>query len=222
MIVADRRPTDEVIANLEGYARVLVLGCNTCVSVCEVGGPREANLLAATLRLQAKLAGREVTVGAESLERQCDHEFIDLMDPYVKDYDAVVSLACGVGVQLVAERHPKLPVFPGVNTLMMGATRERGVWAEGCQGCGSCVLDRTGGICPVTRCAKRIFNGPCGGSSDGRCEISGERDCAWHLIIERLKGLGRLDDYEKIAPLKDWSTARDGGPRVLVREDLHR
>jgi len=220
MIVADKRPLQDVLANLEGFERVLVLGCNACVSVCEVGGPREANLMAATLRLHAKTGGRQLTVGVESLERQCDHEFIDLLDEQVGEYDAILSLACGVGVQLVAEKHPRLPVFPGVNTIMMAATYRRGVWGERCQGCGACVLDRTAGICPVARCAKRIFNGPCGGSSAGKCEIAGDRDCAWQLIVDRLTALGRLDDYEKIVPPKDWSTARDGGPRLLIREDL--
>ena len=99
----------------------------------------------------------------------------------------------------------------------MGVTEERGVWAERCQGCGQCILGQTAGICPISRCAKRLLNGPCGGSAKGKCEINNDIDCAWQLIIDRLKELSRLDDYDKIAPIKDWSTERSGGPRKLVK-----
>ncbi|MEA1949392.1 MAG: methylenetetrahydrofolate reductase C-terminal domain-containing protein, partial [Thermodesulfobacteriota bacterium] len=88
------------------------------------------------------------------------------------------------------------------------------------QACGECILARTGGICPVSRCAKRLLNGPCGGATKGKCEINKELDCAWQLIIDRLKALGKMDDYEKITPIKDWSTERAGGPRKVVREDV--
>jgi hypothetical protein len=138
----------------------------------------------------------------------------------VDNYEAVVSLACGVGVQFTAEKYQNLPVYPGVNTLFMGANEMRGVWSERCQGCGQCLLAHSGGICPVSRCAKRILNGPCGGSTAGKCEISKELPCGWQLIIDRLKALGRMDDYEKISPIKNWSTERAGGPRKVVREDL--
>nr|MDA3897333.1 methylenetetrahydrofolate reductase C-terminal domain-containing protein [Desulfobacteraceae bacterium] len=72
----------------------------------------------------------------------------------------------------------------------------------------------------VSRCAKRILNGPCGGSSKGKCEIDSNLDCAWQLIIDRLKALDKLEDYEKVIPIKDWSTDRAGGPRKVVREDV--
>ena len=91
---------------------------------------------------------------------------------------------------------------------------------ERCAGCGDCVLGRTGGVCPVARCSKRIFNGPCGGSTKGKCEIDPNVDCAWQLIWDRLKALGRTDLYSEIIPAKDWRSAKDGGPRRIVREDL--
>ena len=94
------------------------------------------------------------------------------------------------------------------------------MWAERCAGCGDCVLGYTGGICPVARCSKRIFNGPCGGSTKGKCEISPDVDCAWQLIWDRLKELGQTELYSKIMAPKDWRTARDGGPRRIVREDM--
>ncbi|MGD8294703.1 MAG: methylenetetrahydrofolate reductase C-terminal domain-containing protein, partial [Desulfobacterales bacterium] len=138
----------------------------------------------------------------------------------IDQYDAVVSLACGVGVQFMAEKYRNTPVYPGVNTCFLGATEERGLWTERCQACGNCLLATTGGICPISRCAKRLLNGPCGGSTTGKCEINQEIDCGWQLIVDRLKALEKIDEYEKLAPIKDWSTDRAGGPRKVKREDV--
>jgi ferredoxin len=220
MIIVDKKPIKEILAQVDRCERVLVLGCGECVTVCEAGGRKEVGVLASALRIYFLNQGRQVTVDEETPERQCDHEFLEPLRAVADGYDVIVSLACGVGVQFTAEKFHTTPVVPGVNTCMMGATEKRGVWVERCQGCGDCLLARTGGICPVSRCAKRVMNGPCGGSTRGKCEISQELDCAWQLIIDRLKALERLEDYETLAPLKDWSTERAGGPRRIVREDL--
>ena len=220
MIVADKKPIEEIIAEIKGNENVLVLGCNECVTVCEAGGKKEVGVLASALRMYFLNQGQEVKIDEHTLERQCDHEYLDEINDVMDQYDAVVSLACGVGVQFMAEKYINKPVYPGVNTCFMGATEKRGLWTERCQGCGQCILARTGGICPVSRCAKRVMNGPCGGSTAGKCEISKEVDCAWQLIVDRLKALGRLDDFEELAPIKDWSTDRAGGPRKVVREDV--
>ena len=210
MIVADQKPIEEIIEEVKGFKKILIAGCNECVTVCEAGGKKEVGVLASAMRMYF-----EVT-----LERQCDHEYLEELRNDIGKYDAVISLACGVGVQFMAEKYLTMPIFPGVNTSFMGVTEERGVWTERCQGCGQCILARTASICPVSRCAKRLLNGPCGGSTKGKCEISKDLDCAWQLIIDRLKELGKLDEYEKIAPIKDWSTERAGGPRKIVREDV--
>ena len=220
MIVAEKKPIEEIIDTVKDCQSILVLGCNECVTVCEAGGKKEVGLLASALRMHFLQQGREVTIGERTLERQCDHEYLEEIREIIDLYETVVSIACGVGVQFTAEKYQTKPVVPGVNTLFMGANEARGVWSERCQGCGQCLLAVTGGICPVSRCAKRIFNGPCGGSSAGKCEIHKEVPCGWQLIIDRLKALGRMDDYEKITPIKDWSTDRAGGPRKVVREDL--
>jgi hypothetical protein len=132
--------------------------------------------------------------------------------------EAVLSLACGIGVQFVATKYPATPVYPALNTTFLGDVIAPGHFTEKCQACGDCVLGITGGVCPVSRCCKRLSNGPCGGSSNGKCEISKDIDCAWQLIVDRLEALGRLDDYEKIPPLKDWSKDRAGGPRSFKLE----
>jgi ferredoxin len=220
MIVAKQKPIDEIIKMVAGCSKILVLGCNECVTVCEAGGKKEVGVLASALRMYFLNQGKEVVVDEHTLERQCDHEYLEEIRDIADKYDAILSLACGVGIQFTAEKYHDRPVYPGVNTCFLGATEKRGVWTERCQACGSCLLGETGGICPVSRCAKRVMNGPCGGSSNGKCEISKDVDCAWQLIIDRLKALGRLDDYEKVMPLKDWSTDRAGGPRKVTKEEV--
>jgi ferredoxin len=220
MIVADKKPIQEIIEEVKEHEKILILGCNECVTVCEAGGKKEVGVLASALRMYFLNQGREVKIDEVTLERQCDHEYLEEIRDVMDQYDAVVSIACGVGVQFMAEKYHDTPIYPGVNTCFMGVTEKRGLWTERCQGCGDCILARTGGICPVSRCAKRIFNGPCGGSVKGSCEINKEIDCAWQLIIDRLKALNRLDDYEELSPIKDWSTDRAGGPRKVVREDV--
>jgi ferredoxin len=220
MIVAERKPIEEIVDNVKDFRKLLVAGCNECVSVCEAGGKKEVSILASALRMYFMNQGKDVKVEEVTLERQCDHEYLEEIRNQIDAFDAVISLACGVGVQFMAEKYFSTQVFPGVNTCFMGVTEERGLWTERCQGCGQCLLASTAGICPISRCAKRILNGPCGGSTKGKCEISQDIDCAWQIIVDRLKELGRLEDYEKIAPIKDWSTDRAGGPRKVLREDV--
>lgn len=220
MIIADKKPIEEIIEEIKEYEKILLLGCNECVTVCEAGGKKEVEVLASALRMYFLNQGKEKQIDERTLERQCDHEYLEEIREIADQYDAILSLACGVGVQFVAEKYHSTPVYPGVNTCFLGATEQRGVWTERCQACGQCILAYTAGICPVSRCAKRLLNGPCGGSTKGKCEIDKELDCAWQLIIDRLKALGRLDDYEKLFSIKDWSTDRAGGPRKVIREDV--
>jgi ferredoxin len=220
MIVADKKPIEEIIEEVKDYKSILIAGCNECVTVCEAGGKKEVGILASALRMYFMNQGKDVKIDEITLERQCDHEYLEEIRNAIDQYDAVLSLACGVGVQFMAEKYFEKPVLPGVNTCFLGVTEERGVWTERCQACGQCILARTGGICPVSRCAKRLLNGPCGGSTKGKCEINPELECAWQLIVDRLKELDRLEDYEKLTPIKDWSTDRAGGPRKVVREDV--
>ncbi|MCP4668108.1 MAG: hypothetical protein GY849_17295 [Deltaproteobacteria bacterium] len=220
MIVAEKKPIEEIIEEVKDFDKILIAGCNECVTVCEAGGKKEVAVLASALRMYFMNEGKDVKIDEVTLERQCDHEYLEEIRKIIDQYDTVISLACGVGVQFMAEKYFSTPIFPGVNTCFMGAAEERGVWSERCQGCGQCMLGKTAGICPISRCAKRLLNGPCGGSTKGKCEISKDLDCAWQLIIDRLIELDRLDDYEEILPIKDWSTERAGGPRTVVREDV--
>ncbi len=220
MIIAERKPLDEIAAMAAPYKRVCVFGCNACVAVCMAGGQKEAEELAQLLRIHRKKENIEGEVEAFSVERQCEYEFVDEVLEKLKSYDLVVSVACGVGAQTVIEHDPSIRVVPGLNTTSMGYPTAQGVWSERCLGCGDCVLHLTLGICPITRCAKSILNGPCGGSADGFCEISKDVPCAWQLIHDRLASFGRLKDLAEIQPPKDWSKSHHGGPRTTVREDV--
>jgi ferredoxin len=218
MIVAERKSIPELVDIVKEHNKILVLGCGTCVTVCLAGGEREVSIISSALRMASRLRNKPIEVEELTIERQCDNVFIEQAAAAIQRNDAVVSLGCGAGVQAIAERYGK-PVYPGLNTEFMGILEERGIWEEKCAGCGSCVLHEYGGICPVTRCAKHMLNGPCGGSREDRCEVRPDRKCAWQLIYNRLKNIGQLNRLKNIAPPKNWSTSLNGGYRVIVRED---
>jgi ferredoxin len=220
MITAERKPLDEIMSYIEPYHRILLVGCNECVTVCAAGGRKEVAMLSSALQLASMKNGKTLSVNELTLERQCDPEYVDTLAPQIEGAEAIVSMACGCGVQELARRYGQVRVFPAVNTKFMGASERAGVWAERCQGCGDCLLGLTGGICPIARCSKRLFNGPCGGSNNGKCEVSSEMDCAWALIWEKMKELGTTDQYEAVISAKDWRSGRGGGPRKIIREDL--
>ena len=198
MIIAKRKPFDEIAQSLDGYRRVLVVGCGTCVAVCLAGGEKEAGLLAAQLDIAGQIAGREQSFEVACVERQCDREFLDELDEAAQDCQAMLSLACGAGIQFLAERFPTIPVLAGVDTTFIGVNTQVGIWDEKCRACSSCVLSLTGGICPVSLCPKGMINGPCGGAEGGMCETDPERECTWSLIWKRLGSTGRLDNLAKL------------------------
>ena len=219
MIVASPKSITELKNIIADHKKVLFAGCGTCVSVCLAGGEREVSITSYAVRMARKLDHSPIEIVQMTIERQCDNEFIkDLAEPAAQ-VEAIVSFACGAGVQALAERFPKKPVYAGLNTQFLGVLEGQGVWNEKCLGCGDCVLAHFGGICPVTRCAKRLFNGPCGGAREDRCEVDPDKPCAWQLIYERLKSIGQLERLEEIVPPKDWTEAWYNGARRIVRKD---
>ncbi len=224
MIVAERKPLAEIRGFVDRYDRMLIVGCGTCTTVCLAGGEAEVKVVASGLRISFLRDEREIEVLEGCVTRQCEPEFVAEIKQRVEDeaVQAVVSLGCGVGVNLLAQTLETIPVFPGVNTKFFGAAVEPGVWLEMCAGCGNCILHLTGGICPIARCSKSILNGPCGGSQGGKCEVSPDVDCGWALIVERMKKLGTLDHLAEIIEPRDWSTSHHGGPRRVVRPEMAR
>jgi ferredoxin len=219
MIVAQRKSIPDLLEIVKSHKKILVLGCGTCVTVCLAGGQREVGIIASALRMAAKLKGLPLQVEELTIERQCDNVFLEQAAEAIERNDTVLSLGCGAGVQAIAERYAGKPVYAGLDTTFIGILEERGVWAEKCAACGACVLHQYGGICPVTRCAKRMLNGPCSSSREDRCEVDPQRQCAWQLIYKRLKEIGQLDRLKKIEPPKNWRLSRDGGYRTIIRED---
>jgi len=201
MIVVRLKPISEIRSMLEGHPNVLLLGCNTCAAIALAGGEKEVQTLAETLRLTAETRATGARFAEDVIQRQCEPEFVEPLE--LEGYDAVLSLGCGAGVAFLAEK-ASIPVYPALDTMFIGAARGFANWQAECSACGSCVLGETGGICPVTRCAKGIMNGPCGGVNDGRCEL-GDRDCAWVLIHERLEALGETTTACEIQPPKDYA-----------------
>jgi ferredoxin len=221
MITAVQKPFEEIFKSIKEYKKLLILGCGTCVTVCMAGGEKEVGILASTIRLAYKKNSYAIEIQEDTIERQCDREFFDTVKEKIAWADAVLSMACGVGVQFCSEIFAGKRVLPALNTKFYGTNEQQGVWTERCAGCGTCVLADFGGVCPIARCSKSLLNGPCGGSQEGKCEVDPDTiDCGWQLIFDRMKTLGLLDKLEYNQPIKDWSTGRDGGPGRITREDM--
>jgi ferredoxin len=205
MIIAERKPFKEIDAAVDPYDKILIVGCGTCVAVCLAGGEKEVGLLASQLKLAAGLKHRRIEVGEITVERQCDREFLEPLCEFVADYDAIISMACGAGVQFLAQMCQLKPIFPAVDTTFIGVNNAMGYYTERCRACRHCYLGITGGICPVTMCPKGLLNGPCGGTLNGKCEVDPQKDCAWSIIYQRLESQGRLDILKEIVPLHPYS-----------------
>jgi ferredoxin len=221
VIFAEWKPLAELTEMLSRHDKVLLVGCATCAAECAAGGEKEVETLAPLLRMALRQQGHSVEILTTTLEKQCDWEFVEELAPTVKQVDALLSLACGIGVQALAERYDETPVYPGANTAALTMREELGVWASRCAACGDCVLDETFGLCPVARCAKSLMNGPCGGTRrDGKCEIDENVDCVWTLIIERAERRGAVESLATVRKPKNWSNSQHGGPKRVVREDI--
>jgi len=205
--ITQQKPFEEIKQFLEGDQRVYLIGCGTCATMCHTGGKEEV------LEMKDKLEeiGKEVTgwmvisTACDSLTREALKEDMEA----IQRADAILVMACSFGVQTVAQYMEKL-VYPALNTLLLGHEDSPEHFSRVCIQCSDCILALTGGICPIARCAKNLLHGPCGGSEGGKCEVHPDLPCAWHLIIERLTKLGRLDKLEALIPPKDWSVSFTG------------
>lgn len=222
MIVAKRKPFNSIRQVVSGSRKVLIVGCGTCVAVCLAGGEKEVAILASQLNMAFRLGGSEAQICEATVERQCDREFLtDLGNKVdVADFDVIVSMACGAGVQLLSEVYPDKKVVPALDTVFIGVAEGPGIWTERCRACGDCILSETGGICPVSMCAKGLLNGPCGGTRHGKCEVSPDMDCAWAKIYERLASRGALDCIKPIFPARQ--NSKQASPAVQIHEAYKR
>ncbi len=204
MIVTTQKPLNEVLDYISPYGNILIAGCDGCTQPPR--GLKEAKTLSQLLELAGKLRNKNFTFKTTTTTKQCDAYLTgSALRPQVDGAEAILSLACGIGVQTIAQLFPELPVFPAQNTHFMGAEdREAGTLEERCAGCGDCLLALTGGICPFIRCTKGLLNGACGGSKEGKCELSPEKDCGWVLIYNQLKKQGKLELLKEFRPPRDY------------------
>lgn len=201
MIITQKKPMEELLAMLEGAQKIAIVGCGNCATACQTGGEKEV------LELKTFLEERGFQVVATAIPQECCHKMLVKKETKsLRDCgaEAIVCMACGDGVQTVAD-NLMLPVYPANNTMFLGQVERVGMFHEYCRMCGDCVLGATGGICPITKCAKSLVNGPCGGQKNGKCEVNPENDCAWIQIYNRLVATGQEEKLYKTRPDKGYA-----------------
>lgn len=204
MIISELKPWEEILGYVSTESKIFIVGCKGCAEVCETGS--EPQVLEMKQKLEQE--GKEVT-GYAVIDFLCDKSLVKLRlmahQDEIVNADSLLVMTCGIGVQSTAAVVDKV-THPACNTVSVGGAL--GTWrgSERCDECGDCLLDMTGGICPVTTCTKSLVNGICGGMKDGKCEVEPDvRDCGWYLIYERLRKLNRLDNMKEILPPKKYS-----------------
>lgn len=219
MIITTQKPLEEIMRTLQSYSNIMIVGCGTCATAVQTGGEPQVREMADKLR--GKWFVDTVVVEAPCDERIARKDWREIQrQGRGKNIDALLCLMCGAGVQTLAEL-AELPCVPGLNTHFLGKVERIGLYYERCRACGNCHLGETAGICPVTRCAKGLMNGPCGGVIDGKCEVGGYvRDCAWFLIWKRLKKFGRMDLFRKVRPPREFGL--EAYPRGIDAIPSHR
>lgn len=185
----------EIDRLLNGFGRVFIVGCGTCVTLTRTGGQPEVEAMREKLSAKGKLVTGHVVVpvACDNLTR----EILDEFGSQIEQADALLIMTCAFGVQTHAGQFKKM-VVPALDTVFIGKETGLGLFDEICIQCGACIIGETGGICPVTACHKGLVNGPCGGTNKGKCEIDSQKDCAWTLIYKRLDELGHLDAMRKL------------------------
>ena len=217
MIITEKKPFQEILEYLSEEKNIFIIGCADCSALCQTGGEREVLEMADKLRQAGKTISGYFVSDGPCHNLRVAREIRTVIDDF-NQADGILVLACGAGVQAVTDLTDK-PVHPGTNTLFLGNIRRYGSFEERCSLCGECILDDTGGICPITRCAKSLVNGPCGGvQDDGMCEVDG-RECAWVQIFEKLKKQNRLAKLDKYQPMKDFERSIKPGRMNLRDED---
>jgi Methylene-tetrahydrofolate reductase C terminal len=213
MLRSKQKPFEEILGYMDGEDRVFLLGCDGCAQASGTGGPVQI----AEMKAKLEAAGKTVT-GTDVLGFLCEKALVKSglasKTKTIMESDSILVMTCGVGIQAVAASVNKL-CHPGCDTQNLGGSRGEWPGSERCRECAECVLESTGGICPLTACSKGLLSGQCGGASLGKCEISPEKDCGWELIYHRLKAVGQLDKLKKPAPYKGWSKMA-ADPHILA------
>jgi len=215
-----QKPLDEIMSYLKPGERVFVVGCGNCATKCHSGGEVEAKEMAERLKRKGVyVAGWACTGAGISLCKLAVTKKLLMEDNKAAtgQADSFLVLSCGQGNHAVLDATDGGRIHPGCDSIFGGGSVTDNFIAEFCSLCGECVIEHTGGLCPVTLCSKSLLNGPCGGSKNGKCEVDKNRDCGWQLIFDRLNKLGNLGSMAKYRPPKN--NSRRGQPRSLTLGD---
>jgi len=214
MIITKQKELKEILKFLEGEKKIFLIGCGECSTTCKTGGEEDIKKIKELLEKEGKIITGYCVPEAPCVAAKVKLELAKNRKT-IEASDAILVLACGLGIQSVAENlRIDKKVHVGCDTLFMGAVDASGTFLEKCSACGDCILDLTGLICPITRCPKSLLNGPCGGQNKGKCEVDKDKDCAWILIYNELKKQNKLHLLKEIKPPKDYSKSTK--PRQLT------
>ena len=204
MIISEQKPLEEIIDSLKGYEKIFLVGCGECATTCKTGGKEELAKMQQELEKQGKTVLGVCIPDAPCVAGQIKTELAK-NTRLLRQAEAILVLACGLGTQSVKDNERiGLAVLPGCNTLFGAVVDAQGNFREKCSLCGECVLGITGGICPITLCAKGLLNGPCGGMNKGKCEVDKDKDCAWVLIYKELEKRRGLESLKRAQPPRDF------------------
>lgn len=196
------KETDELVSLLAGKDNLFVVACNKCFKEFETIDEPDCG----EFEKIAAEQGKTIT-GSAKFDFLCNkmHTGKKLQDLIPEGTENVVVISCGLGIQTVADLAGK-PVIAASNSLNYRGHHGMALTKKSCDACAQCYLNITGGICPIVDCSKSLVNGQCGGAKNGKCEVDGEKDCAWENIYRRLEKQGRLEEFlHQPVQLRDYS-----------------
>jgi len=207
MIITRQKDFDKLLASISD-GPVFIIGCSECATLCKTGGEDEI------IKMKEDLQKKNIdTTGWVILDPAChlqnDKRLLKNHKNEIEKAKKILVLACGNGVQTVSEVINDIDIIPGTDSLFLGEIKRLSDFEKRCIMCGDCIQDLFEGVCPIARCPKGMLNGPCGGSIQGKCEISSELECIWDIIYKRLKEKGQLNRLKEIKKPKDWSKSTE-------------
>lgn len=219
MIITKAKPFPEILQSLEREKTIFLVGCSECATVCKTGGEEEVKAMKDHLQQEGKTVSGWVILDPGCNLLEAKKEFRKHKEE-ITQADSLVVMSCGGGVQIAQEASGKV-VHPTNNTLFLGTIKRFGQFQQYCSMCGECILDLTGGLCPVTRCPKGLLNGPCGGAKDEKCEVNPDNNCVWIEIYNRLKEIERLKEFlASSVQVHDYSVNTNPSALVLERDKV--
>lgn len=193
---------DELASVLEGKDKLFVIACNKCFKEFETLEEPECG----EFEKIAAENGKTVT-GSARVDFLCNKIQTEkkLLEMIPEGTENIFVISCGLGIQTVADLSGR-PTYAASDSLNYTGYHGMALTERKCDACAQCYLNVTGGICPIVDCSKSLVNGQCGGAKNGKCEVDGDKDCAWEKIYRRLEKQGRLEEFlNQPVQLRDYS-----------------